>query len=293
MDLEHKSLNTEAEIKDADKGIVSAYVSVTGVIDMGNDVIEPGAFMSTLSKRMPKVLANHDWGQIVGKTLVAREVEPGARELPRSIRSLGDAGALYVEGQFNLKSARGRDAFEDVKFFGGEQEYSIGYLVPPGMATKGAGAPRRIHGLELYEWSMVPFGMNVHTRTAGVKAAVGSPHGIMLTRKSMTYPPGSFEEMTEALGRAVAQALPARTYGYPIATFESTVVVAIHADEGGQTEYHEYPYSLNDAGEPLLGTPRPVRVDLAVTPVEAEGAIKAAEPLISMREFWNSARLGF
>lgn len=146
-------------------GIVEAIVSVTNIVDNVNDIILPGAYKNTLKKRNPKVVWSHDTNIPVGKTLKVEELLPGDQRLPADLLAK-DAGALLVKMQFNLNTSRGRDAYEDVQFFGPEQEWSIGYAVPEGKSVVDSKTGvRRISQLELYEYSPVIFGAAPNTRT--------------------------------------------------------------------------------------------------------------------------------
>src|SRR4051794_29226047 len=129
--LLHKTLTiaTEPIIHNEDLGVVDAVVAVTNVLDDVADVIEAGATKGTLAARVPKGVWSHEWSEPVAKTLEAVELSPGDSRLPERIRAIG-GGGLLVRMQFNLATARGRDAFADVKFFGSQAEWSIGYSVP-------------------------------------------------------------------------------------------------------------------------------------------------------------------
>lgn len=165
---------TEVKIADAAQGIVDAIVSVTGVLDDVGDIIEPGAYAETLKQRVPKGVWSHDWDTPVAKTLEAVELMPGDPRLPTKIQALG-GGGLMVRMQFNLNTQRGRDAYEDVKFFGDASEWSIGYIVPTGHSvTDNKTGVRRIKSLDLFEYSPVLFGAMAHTVTMSVKGAVGT-----------------------------------------------------------------------------------------------------------------------
>lgn len=160
----------------AGDGIVEAYVAVTGLKDNVNDIILPGAFQKSLIARNPKGVWHHNITESVSRTLSAKELPPLDPELPDTLPN-GDpwpreAGALLVKTQFNLKTQRGRDAYEDVLFFGPDQEWSIGYNVKTGGATidKKTGT-RMIAELDLYEYSPVLFGAMPNARTASVKDA--------------------------------------------------------------------------------------------------------------------------
>jgi hypothetical protein len=78
-------------------------------------------------------------------------------------------GGLFARVQFNLKSERGRQAFTDIVFFGGDQEWSIGYKTLDSIydSSKQANILREV---ELYEVSPVLHGANQLTATISIKA---------------------------------------------------------------------------------------------------------------------------
>jgi hypothetical protein len=76
-----------------------------------------------------------------------------------------------VRTQFNLATQRGREAYEDAKFFGGDQEWSIGFSIPTGKSKVNKNGVRDIFEVELFEYSQVLFGAMPLTATVGVKAA--------------------------------------------------------------------------------------------------------------------------
>lgn len=176
MKVEYKNVAVSGvqKVEDEGKGIVTAYVSVTGIEDNVKDVILPGAYKKTLVSRKPKGAWGHDWKTPTARTLEAKELKPGDPELPKTLSDGSpwpeDAGALRIKMQFNLGSTRGRDAYSDVLFFKDEQEWSIGYKVPDGGSYKKDGV-RYIKELDLYEYSPVLFGAMSHARTASVKEA--------------------------------------------------------------------------------------------------------------------------
>ena len=169
MGLESKQARVEAKALNDAEGTVEAVVSVTNIVDNVNDVIEPGAYNDTLQKRIPKGVWSHDTTIPVARTLDAIELEPGDKRLPAHLQA-ADAGGVLVKMQFNLNTTRGREAYEDIKFFGGEQEWSIGYSVPEGGSEmKGDTGVRHIKRLEWYEYSPVLFGAAPGTATVSVK----------------------------------------------------------------------------------------------------------------------------
>lgn len=172
MQIEFKETPVSGvSVVDDKAGIIEALVSVTGIVDNVNDIIEYGAYADTLTKRRPKGVWHHSWTEPIAKTLVSSELPPGDSSLPKQLPNghpwPAEAGALKIRMQFNLNTPRGKQAYEDVKFFGSEQEWSIGYNIPPGGAKKGADGIRRIQKLDLYEYSPVLFGAMPHARTVG------------------------------------------------------------------------------------------------------------------------------
>jgi len=182
--LEHKDAKAvaglvveEAVSNDGDKiGIVKALVSITGIKDHVGDIITPGAYARTLKTRKPKGVAHHSWDTPVSRTKDIEEYMPGDSRLPKNMSDgkawpVG-AGALYVETEFNLETQRGREAYSDIKFFGDDAEFSIGYKVPTGGSRKDAKTnTRHIDDLDLFEYSPVLFGAAPGTRQlAGVKS---------------------------------------------------------------------------------------------------------------------------
>lgn len=186
--LQHKAAQTTARvapkraIKLADEGIVHAIVSVTGVVDMVNDLIVPGAYAATLRVRTPKVVSDHDWARKVGRTLHAEEWMPGDPRLPKRTKDgkpwPAEAGALVATMQYNLGTVAGREAFEEVKFYAAanEAEFSVGYKVPDGKARKRSDGVRVILAVNLFEFSHVLFGAAPLSMALSVKSAGGGVH---------------------------------------------------------------------------------------------------------------------
>lgn len=188
-------VHVETKVLDRKEGIVQALVAVTNNLDEGGDVILPGGpdFGLKTMKVWPKGCLNHDMAKVVAKCLSATEIRPYDVSLPGDLLKAG-YGAMSVETQFNLKTQAGADAFEDVKFFDGEQEWSVGYEHPgvfvcgplmdvkqwealkadlPELTVAGIeerGAARILPKTIVWEYSPVAFGMNRLTRTQGVKA---------------------------------------------------------------------------------------------------------------------------
>lgn len=176
--VSYKDLSTD----DA-PGTIEAIVSVFNNKDAAGEVVMPGAFTNSLARKLPRFVWGHNWEQPVGKTLEAYELLPGDSRLPISLLSLG---GLYVKGQFNLNTTRGKDAYEDLKF-GSIDEFSIGYRVLRAHRVTEEGenveldpfdlmfgffsrkSTLYLDELDLIEWSPVLAGMNDRTQLIGVK----------------------------------------------------------------------------------------------------------------------------
>lgn len=180
MRVQYKTVGVNGvTVNDEGNGVVTAFVSVTGLVDNVKDNIHPGAYTETLKKRMPKGVWSHDWNQPTAKTLEATELKPGDGNLPSKLSNgenwPAEAGALRIKMQFNTKTRRGRDAYEDVKFFGDQQEWSIGYRVPDnGFWMDQKTGVRHIESVDLFEFSPVLFGAMSHCRTEPGKSEIAT-----------------------------------------------------------------------------------------------------------------------
>lgn len=154
-------------LSDQGDGVVEAFVSGIGNKDSSGDIIMSGAYDDSLAVRKPKGVWAHNWDLPVSKTLEIYEVPAGDARLPAKMLLAG-AGGLYVKTQFNLNTERGRDAYEDVKFFGDEGEWSIGYAEVEASFSKDLQA-NLLAKIDLYEYSFVLFGANNLTATASLK----------------------------------------------------------------------------------------------------------------------------
>jgi hypothetical protein len=176
--LQHKSATVEPIVTtDDDTGEVTAVVSVTNVVDEVGDIILPGAYTATLAKRKPKGVWSHSWKDWVARTEEIREYPPGDPQLKSLLDEAGaslpaDAGALVVRCKFNMKDPDSYNAYQKVKFFSetNECQWSIGYSVPPGKGVRDSKGVRKIHGLDLFEYSPVLFGAASQSTSLSVKS---------------------------------------------------------------------------------------------------------------------------
>jgi HK97 family phage prohead protease len=147
-------------------GEFTGYGAVFGNVDMGGDLIVKGAFRKTLAewkakKKMPKMLLQHggaftDGMLPIGVWTSMEEDDYGLKVAGRLYGLQTDRGSLIYEG---LKS-------------GALDGLSIGYKATDFKMGKTQAEPRRtIKEVNLYEVSVVLFGMNGMSLVDGVKAS--------------------------------------------------------------------------------------------------------------------------
>lgn len=266
--LIHKTLGGfGVKVLDDEEGIVEAYVSGIGNKDSVGDIIMSGAYTDSLAMRTPKGVWSHDWSRPVSKTLEIREVAAGDPALPLKMKSAG-IGGLYVRTQFNLETQDGRDAFSNVKFFGEESEWSIGYQIAESSYDKDKKA-LLLHKVDLFEYSPVLFGANSLTATVAVKVAL--PDGEEITVKVEGADPSMTEQITEAVQASLRTAPAAQKTD----SLEETPMSAPSAPPSlkdliqGAIDFHEAE-GTSDAEKALLKA----LVENLVAPAEEEGGTK-------------------
>lgn len=143
------------EVKDADKGQVSAVFATFNVIDADKDVTVPGAFEDGAEV----VISNYghaSWG--------------GALPVGKGRIRTTKAEAI-LDGQFFMDTAAGRDTFTVVKQLGGRQQWSYGYdAIEAEQGTFDGQDVRFLKRLVVPEVSPVLVGAGVNTRTLQAKA---------------------------------------------------------------------------------------------------------------------------
>jgi len=152
--FEFKAYNDDDQ---EEKGVFEGYGSIFGNKDLGNDVVEEGAFTKSLKKRKPKevkLLWQHKQDQPIG--------------VFESIKEDGDG--LQVKGRLALGTQQGREAFELMKM-GALDGLSIGYKADPNKQSYDERRRRRmLKEVDLMEISLVTFPMNPKARVMSVKA---------------------------------------------------------------------------------------------------------------------------
>jgi len=152
-------INFPLEIKNAGKdGTFTGYAAVFGNIDLGYDVIEPGAFKSAKTTRDGKlrIAIGHKLDQLAGKATFTQ-----------------DDHGLYVEGQLSLGVSYVADSYQLMKD-GVLDGLSVGFQILRDGAEYQERAGKHVRVItaaELWEFSLVPFGMNPEALVESVKAA--------------------------------------------------------------------------------------------------------------------------
>jgi HK97 family phage prohead protease len=153
----------ELEMKEADEsegfGRFEGYASTFGNMDLGFDVVDQGAFKSTIKQnkgRFP-ILADHNWEAHIGYNEQAQE----------------DSKGLYVQGAINLKVQKGVEKFALAKQALGiktRMGLSIGYTTIQSKADEENPRVRHLTELKLWEYSFVTFPMNVESMVTAAKS---------------------------------------------------------------------------------------------------------------------------
>lgn len=140
-------------------GAFEGYASLFGVMDLGRDVVMPGAFRHSLARRGARgvrLLWQHD----------------PARPIGRWTRLQEDGRGLRVMGRLDLDQPLGREVHGLMRR-GLIDGLSIGYRSEGERRDPETGL-RRIDRIDLWEISLVTFPMLPQARVTAVKAAPGA-----------------------------------------------------------------------------------------------------------------------
>ncbi len=179
MTLEHKFMAL-GDAKPVESGIeISGYASLFGKTDQGGDVVDAGAYGTSLEQlarkgNSVKMLWQHDPNQPIGVWDEVRE----------------DAMGLWVKGRILTDVEKGREAAALIEA-GAIDGLSIGYKTV--RATKNDTGGRLLSELELWEVSLVTFPMLPDAR---VDAKGDDPY-----ETTMRELAGVFKDARAVLGR--------------------------------------------------------------------------------------------
>lgn len=135
-------------------GTFEGYASLFNKVDLGRDMILPGAFADSLARRGAggiKLLFQHDPSEPIGVWLDIRE----------------DTSGLFVRGRLMREVARAREVLSLMRA-GALDGLSIGFRTVRGRTDAKTGI-RRIEKLDLWEISVVTFPMLPEARVRNVK----------------------------------------------------------------------------------------------------------------------------
>ncbi len=154
MKLDH-AISIELEAKAiTDEGVFTGYASVFDNTDLGRDVMRPGAFTKSLSRRPAgkvRMLFQHDTTEPIGIWTDLTEDKKG----------------LKATGKLILDTVKGRETYALMKA-GALDSLSVGYrtLKDTYDRTKGV---RYLEEVDLFEISVVTFAMNDRATVTAVK----------------------------------------------------------------------------------------------------------------------------
>jgi HK97 family phage prohead protease len=150
--MKHKDLKLEFK-SIGDEGAFTGYAAVFNNIDLGGDIIAPGAFSKTIQeKRDHPVLLGHNPREVIGVNKSYTE----------------DAKGLLVEGQLVLGVQKAKETHELMKA-GAIKGMSIGYDVVTDEYNRETDV-RTLKEVKLWEYSFTPFPMNPEASVLAVKS---------------------------------------------------------------------------------------------------------------------------
>ncbi len=135
-------------------GTFSGYASLFGTVDLGQDLVMPGAFRESLAARGPrgvKLLFQHDPNEPIGVWLELNE----------------DARGLHARGRLMPEVTRAREVLSLMRA-GALDGLSIGFRTQQGRTDPASGV-RRLDKIDLWEISVVTFPMLPEARVSTVK----------------------------------------------------------------------------------------------------------------------------
>ena len=146
----------QADLEAVDRrGVFEGYASVFNKMDLGRDVVLPGAFRASLQTRGAagvRMLFQHNPNEPIGVWEKIYE----------------DARGLYVRGRLMLEVTKGREVLSLMRA-GALDGLSIGFRAEQGVRSRRTGV-RRLRQIDLWEVSVVTFPMLPEARVSQVKS---------------------------------------------------------------------------------------------------------------------------
>jgi len=151
--MDTKSLRVE--VKDADRGEVTAVFSTFDVIDSDRDVTKAGAFVDG-AEVLISAYGHKSW--------------EGLLPVGKGVIRAGKSDAV-LDGRFFMDTAAGRDTFTVVKELGELGQWSYGYdVLKESYGEHDGQKVRFLESLKVHEVSPVLIGAGVNTRTLSAKS---------------------------------------------------------------------------------------------------------------------------
>lgn len=239
--------NTAVQILDDTKSSlkVAGYGVVFGGQDVVGDFFTPSTdFWADDASRTPPVLYQHGQDDSLKRARVGKVT---------SVRA--DDTGLWIEAQLNA-SSKYLDAIRHLVQKGilGWSSGSVGHLVD---RVKRADGRKEITSWPIFEFSLTP--TPAEPRTIGVRElksmALLAPELAPLV-DSMKQVEGSYEDIREDICEAAGDLLGGMCS--VVATFPDYAIVTPNGED-----YFRIPYTLDTAGDPVLGTPEPVQMSFS------------------------------
>jgi len=165
-------LEVPFEVKAADDaGNFEGYAAVFNNVDLGDDIILPGAFtrVKTTRNGRLKLALFHDLTRLVG-----------------SAEFRQDDHGLFIKGKVNQNVSYARDAYALMQD-GTLDSMSIGFnTIEDAIETRNGRSVRVIKQAELWEASIVPFGMNPEAQVTSVKSDIRLFEGALRERMGLS-----------------------------------------------------------------------------------------------------------
>lgn len=155
----------------AAEGRIRGYASLFGVMDLGRDVVLPGAFRDSLQRRGAegiRLLWQHQPSEPIGRWEQVQE----------------DRRGLLVEGQLDLSMPRARDLFGLIQR-GALDGLSIGYRSESERRDPATGI-RNLERIDLWEVSLVTFPLLPQARLLDVKGYAEGAIGVAVPPRAST-----------------------------------------------------------------------------------------------------------
>lgn len=153
------------------EGRIRGYASLFGVLDLGRDVVLPGAFRESIARRGAegiRLLWQHQPSEPVGRWTRIEE----------------DRRGLIVEGELDLALPKARDLFALIQR-GGLDGLSIGYRSESERRDPATGI-RNLEKIDLWEISLVSFPLLPQARLHDVKSGTQGANGAAISRPAPT-----------------------------------------------------------------------------------------------------------